>query len=139
MGPFEMGLTRFAEKAGDKADFVVRKVVLDIGTRLVLKSPVKTGRFRANWFYAAESRPTQKTEAEDKSGQVSIDRIKPAKGASMGRVHWFSNNLPYALPLERGSSKQAPLGIVGLTVMEFNSIVSEAAGAYAGLGVLGVE
>jgi hypothetical protein len=43
-------------------------------------------------------------------------------------VHFLTNNLPYALRLEYGWSKnQAPAGMVGLAVAEFQSIVRDAA------------
>ncbi len=62
---FTLQLKAFAEKAKGNADLVVRKVVLDIGTRVVLRSPVGDpdlwegkapkgyvgGRFRGNWQY----------------------------------------------------------------------------------------
>jgi hypothetical protein len=44
-----------------------------------------------------------------------------------GKVHYITNNLPYAWRLEHGHSKQAPAGMVGLTVVEFAGIVDKAA------------
>jgi hypothetical protein len=36
------------------------------------------------------------------------------------------NNLPYAVPLEYGHSKQAPGGMVRITLARFQQIVDEA-------------
>lgn len=139
MGPFELGIRAFAEKAGENADLVTRKVILDVWARLILKSPVDTGRFRANWQYSINAQATGTIATAGTTLSPA-----PAPGApdvrpgAFGKVHFITNNVPHAIPLERGWSKQAPIGLVALTAMEFNAIASEAAAqAYAGLGVLG--
>lgn len=144
---FALNLRKFVDKAKDNADAVVRKVVLDIGTRIVELSPVgdpdlwKTkhppkgyigGRFRANWQYGNWSGagiPVNDLPDIDPSGQVSIDRINaglPDRGAA-GMRHLLRNGLPYALRLETGWSTQAPGGMVGLVVAEYADIVEAAA------------
>jgi hypothetical protein len=55
------------------------------------------------------------------SGKVS--------GADAGDIVFLVNNLPYGPRLERGWSKQAPSGMVGITVAEFQKAVSKAAKA----------
>ena len=71
----------------------------------------------------------------DPSGQVSLDRIAagvPQQAA--GRKYVIINNVPYAMVLERGrvqgppasGSYQAPNGMVGLAVVEFQQTVDEA-------------
>ena len=42
-----------------------------------------------------------------------------------GDVIYLTNNLPYAVPLEEGYSKQAPAGMVALTVQDFQSVVAQ--------------
>jgi hypothetical protein len=124
-GPFELQLQAFTKKAGDNADVAVRKVVLDVGARLVMRSPVDTGRFRSNWFYS-EAAPSSKATLGVGSPEMQ-DAGALTKDAA-GKVHYVMNNLPYAWRLENGYSKQAPAGMVGLTVVEFQGIVSKAAG-----------
>jgi len=125
---FSIQVGNWAAKTKEKMHTVVRKVVLDISTRLVERSPVKTGRFRANWQYAYSGAPRYHTEDVDPSGQATISRIAALIGSDpAGRVHTIVNNLPYAIPLEQGWSKQAPYGMVGLTVLEFEAIVDGAA------------
>jgi hypothetical protein len=123
-GPFELQLQAFAKRAGDNADAAVRKVVLDVGSRLVLRSPRDTGRFASNWFYS-EGAPSSKSTLSVGSPEMQ-DAGALTKDAA-GKVHYITNNLPYAWRLENGYSKQAPAGMVGLTVVEFQSIVSKAA------------
>lgn len=138
-GTFELAVAAWASQAGEKADLVVRKVTLDLWARLIAKSPVDTGRFRRNWQYSVNARATGQINgnwtSENRAGPPNTPNVS---GAGIGKVIWITNNVPYANRLETGYSKQAPLGIVGLTAMEFNSIVSQAAReAREGLGVLG--
>lgn len=151
---FALQLKAFADKAGAAADLVVKKVVIDMGTRVVERSPVGNrelwadnkvrmekglplqpkgyigGRFRANWQYGnytGGGLPMSSLPDIDASGQVSIDRITsgvPSDAAGM--IHVLRNNLPYALRLEEGWSTQAPAGMVGITVREFQAIVDKA-------------
>lgn len=128
---FVLKLGAFVRKAKGNLDSVARKVVLDVGTRIILRSPVLTGRFRANWQYGESIRPTGTLAATDKTGVTTIRKLGGAvqlAGAGT-KLHWLTNNLPYALPLEYGWSKQAPIGMVGVTVAEYRSIVRDAAKA----------
>lgn len=127
-GPFSLALSQFAEKAKDDADRRVREVTLEVASRIIVRSPVDTGRFRANWRLGVGGPVTGTVEATDKTGDQTTGAIAaalPAKAA--GTVLYLSNNLPYAWRLETGYSKKAPGGMVGLTVEEFSGIVDKAA------------
>ncbi len=140
---FALDLSKFAAKAKDNMDAVVRKTVLDIGARIVEKSPVGDatlwqsppppgyvgGRFRANWQYAFASVPVGDLPDIDPTGAMSISRISTGLNSAPGAgIHYLCNNLPYAKRLEDGWSSQAPAGMVGLTVLEFQAVVKKAAG-----------
>jgi len=127
MGPFELQLRAFAEKAGDNADLVTRKVIVDVYAELIQRSPVLTGRFRANWIYSvnAKASGTIPTAGTSLSPTPAPDAPEVAAEA-FGKVHWLTNNLPYAQRLEDGHSKQAPTGLVGLTVIRWSEIVTKA-------------
>jgi len=127
-GDFTLALSQFAEKAKDRADQVVRQVTLEVSSRIIVRSPVDTGRFRANWRLGVGGPVTGTVEATDKAGDQTTGAIGaalPAKAA--GTVLYLTNNLPYAWRLETGHSKQAPSGMVGLTVQEFLGIVDKVA------------
>lgn len=135
---FTLDLQRFADKFSANAEIVTKKVILDVGRRVVEKSPVGDatlwaeppppgyvgGRFRANWQYAFGVVPTGALPDIDPSGTVSINRVAAASGKA--GVHYIVNNLPYAQRLEDGWSTQAPGGMVGLTVLEFQAVVDKA-------------
>lgn len=145
---FGLDMSAFIAKAKGNMNAVVRNTVIDVGTSLVEKSPVGDasawaspppkgyvgGRFRANWQYGnltgGAGVPMQDLPDIDPTGQASIARIVagvPEDAA--GKVHIIKNNLPYAQRLEEGHSKQAPQGMVALTVIEFQQIVDAAAAA----------
>lgn len=141
---FALQIAAFAARAGANADLVVRKVVLDVMTSLVMKSPVGDpdlwkdppppgyvgGRFRGEWQYSFNEPASALTNTIDADGMVSIGRaanINPAAG-----VHYLTNLMPYGRKLEYdGHSSQCPDGFVGITVREFEAIVGNAAGAVA--------
>lgn len=138
---FAVDIRKFVEKAKGNADLVVRKIVLDLGTRIVEKSPVGDanlwssppppgyvgGRFRGNWQYGFNEIPVDVLETVDPTGAESVKRILlgSARSPTAG-IHYVSNNLPYAQRLEEGWSSQAPSGMIALTVLEFKAIVDRA-------------
>lgn len=152
-GNFALDIRRFVSKTKDKQHLIVRKVLLDISTRLVERSPVGNpelwainrnrkpgsklrapagyvgGRFRANWQMAIKGNErTDSLDRVDPSGARTLDQLSYVIGDDpAGEVWIIVNNLPYALPLENGWSKQAPSGMVGLTVVEFEGLVREVA------------
>ena len=142
---FALDIQKFAKKAGDNADKVVRKVVLDIGRSLVEKTPVGNpdlwqnpdnkpdgyvgGHARANWSHSIGALVNQEFKEIDATGGASIDRIVgsvPIKAA--GKVHYIQNSLPYMQALEDGHSTQAPAGMVAITQTEFQDYIQKALG-----------
>jgi len=142
---FALDISNFVKKAKGNMHAVVRKIVLDVGTRIVYRSPVGDashwqnpppkgyigGRFRANWQYGEGVRPQGTLLAIDPKGQATVTKILTGmKPDAAGKIHWLTNNLPYAQRLEYGWSKrQAPAGMVAITVVEYASIVRNAAQA----------
>ncbi len=95
---------------------------------MILKSPVDTGRFRGNWQVAIESVPSGTLVIDDKSGTATIAKTTAVTlGLRAGQTITLVNNLEYARALEYGHSKQAPAGMVRLTLQEFGAVVQKAA------------
>lgn len=144
---FALDLKAFADKTSARTQQIVRKIVIDVGTAMVMKSPVGDplgwknpsaapagyvgGRFRANWQYGYNTIDRATTTKVDASGQTSISAIVGGvSGKDAAAVHYITNSLPYAQRIEEGhSQRQAPQGVVRLTVMEFQPIVEAAARA----------
>lgn len=128
MASFALQLGAFAKKAGKNADLVVRKVGIDMTSRIVIRTPVDTGRARANWNTTIGSANYAVSESFDKAGASTIAKAAARlSGFRCGPSIWISNGLPYIGELEKGSSKQAPAGMVAITVAEFNGLVKTAA------------
>lgn len=127
MAAFSLQLAKFADKAGRNAETVIRKVAIDLLARFILRSPVDTGRFRANWQVGL-SAVGNRLDATDKAGTVTIRTGEIIiNGTPMGTSIWISNSLPYARRLEYGWSKQAPAGMVRVTLTEFQKLLGVAA------------
>lgn len=85
------------------------------------------GRFRANWVFDPASPPTDTLDAVDPSGSATTGRLtSQIMSSPVGGVTYVMNNLPYAERLERGWSRQAPAGMVGVSVSEFQQFVNQA-------------
>jgi hypothetical protein len=126
-GTFEIDLRNFAAKVGARVEVVVRKVAIDLFSRIILRSPVDTGRFRANWQIAIGSIPSGTLELKDKTGQATISKVTAkALHLKAGDTITLVNNLPYAGVLEYGHSQQAPAGMVRISIAEFQQMIDQA-------------
>ncbi|WP_211440925.1 hypothetical protein [Collimonas humicola] len=141
MANFALDLRALIEKTKGRADEVARKSVIAVGTSLVMKSPVGDpslwkekpppgyvgGRFRANWQHGLNVAPSGTVSTVDSDGRDTIDSIgaRVAQAEASG-IHYITNSLPYAQALEYGHSTQAPNGMVGITVVEFENYVQQA-------------
>lgn len=138
---FALDIRKFAEKAKDRADIAVKGVVIAFAGKIDERSPVGDasywksppprgyvgGRFRGNWQLGVGSMPGGVLNRVDPSGdRVRAEIGSAVPGDAAGKVYWLANNVPYAQRIENGWSRQAPTGLVGLTVTEFDSFVSAA-------------
>lgn len=120
-------IAAFAGETEHKMDLAFRKIALEMFSRVILNTPVKSGRARANWQIAIGSVPNGVLQLEDKSGSATISAADAAAaGLKAGDVIYLANNLPYIQRLEDGYSGQAPAGMVGLTVQQFQQIAAQA-------------
>jgi hypothetical protein len=87
----------------------MRSAGLDFLRLITFASPVDTGRFRSNWNVGFGSPDTSTTGSVNFSATLAKNesevKLTPLE---VSGVIWFSNNLPYAVPLNSGTSKQAP-------------------------------
>lgn len=116
-------------KAVKNADMATRKIALDVFRRVIIKTPVRTGRARGNWQAATGSSAVGVLDATDTSGSSAIAKAaaKCAAWEPKAGSIFLTNNLPYIERLESGSSTQAPSGMVAITIAEFGGIADDAA------------
>lgn len=111
---FGVDLERFGSGMEAKGDLILRKIVLDLMSAVVMDTPVDTGRARGNWYPSINVPSDAKDDStvDPSGGGVVANIMGTASRANMGDAVWLSNNLPYILRLENGSSKQSPQGMV---------------------------
>jgi hypothetical protein len=142
---FSEDLDKFAKKTGLGMDLIIRKLALDAFAGVMAKSPVDTGRFRSSWNLGVGTPdlsvqpprdPIQLTAkgrrppGAPKRQRPSTAEMAKAQAAVLGAgrhdLILITNNLPYGPPLERGSSKQAPNGMLRLTLAEMKRNIRRA-------------
>jgi len=141
---FDAITSNYLLRAKSAAQEVSKMVLIEIGARLIDRSPVGNpalwkeqpphpginyipGRFKNNWHLSVDQLSTDIFYASDKTGDAANQRIRAAiPRFPLGHTYYFNNNLPYAKKLEDGWSSQAPFGMVMLTELEFPQIVRDA-------------
>jgi hypothetical protein len=140
MAGFSIPLAQLAEKMKADLETVVRKSTLEVFRAVVLKAPVDTGRFRANWnvSYGAVNMATSESTNQ---GRADTE-VQKALTLPVGGIVYLANSLPYARTLEYGLypnppkhptgktvggfSTQAPTGMVRTTAVEYDEYVRKA-------------
>ena len=120
----------------DRANQFMRGVGLEMHSRLVLRTPVDEGRARANWNASVGS----EDGSEDPSATSA--NVGAKSGVARGVIRetdffrggklFLTNGVPYIKKLEEGSSKQAPQGMIAVTVAELRLFVERIAGRIRG-------
>lgn len=116
------------ERAGNRADLLVRKVADSVMSELVERSPVATGRFKSNWRISVGAIDTS-TDASINYAANTGKLQQAVLGWDAKSAIYLTNSLPYARRLEEGWSQQAPAGMVGLTVQRWRAILGDAVSA----------
>lgn len=114
-------LTRIKADSMQKVEKIYRGSMLEVGRRIIMRSPVDTGAFRANWNsdYKLDN---SYNENEINPGKSDGRLVEKVNGLSVDKKFYFANSLPYAFRLENGWSKQAPMGMVKVTTAEWRDI-----------------
>ena len=120
---FEMQLKDFTDVLLPEYQTVfVKKISGELLKKLINKSPVDTGRFRGAWLVKANTPDRDEPDSADTTGVATeIKGISEIGGIKQGDVVYISNNLDYALMLEYGWSKQAPQGMVAVSLNEIEA------------------
>lgn len=127
---FADDIAKFAAKANANMETIMKRVAFELFRNIVNRTPVDTGRARANWQLGIDKMPTSVVDGnyDDMAGMYqSFVRAKSAIFQVNGvKSIFIINNLEYIIPLEYGTSKQAPQGMVRITVAEYMDYIQEA-------------
>jgi hypothetical protein len=109
----------------DKRGRLKRGRKLNDGMDIVAPAGYVGGRFRANWNTSVSAPDETTTEDVDPTGAKATANVL-AKMGGAGKVTYLTNALPYAERLEYSAwSKQAPAGMVRVSMARIDAIVSE--------------
>jgi len=108
---------------GPQLTGAVQKIALDLLGRVVMRTPVDSGRLRANWSVSINYRDMNIREVDDKlgSGTIAAGRATIAS-MKVPQVVYLQNNLPYVSAIENGHSRQAPIGMLAVSLAELQSV-----------------
>jgi hypothetical protein len=131
-GVLDAAIADFNAKVRNFARKVVPEQTLTFYTRLGLEvlrnvvflTPVDTGRARGNWQLTIGS-PAIGQRDDFKSRDVVSEGAAVLGNMKGLEVVWISNNVPYIGLLERGSSRQAPAGMVAVTLATIGQTFSD--------------
>ena len=124
---------KIAKRNTAKMLTAAKNTTMKMVERIIIKSPVKTGRFRNNWFTSINIQNASTTNRTSKLafGQSGGVRMREAfstiKRMKIGDILYFTNNLHYAVKLEHGGSwRMAPSGMVRVTLADFQGTLDRA-------------
>ena len=127
-GRFRLSLASFERKFAGNVDKLVRAVALDITGTIVKRTPVDTGRARGNWMLTVGAPSSATVTQLDPAGAMAQAKALGALASYRpGASVFITNNLPYIVRLEYGSSKQAPGGMVRITAREWKAKIARVA------------
>ena len=139
---FASELSNFTAKAESNTEQVFRASTISLFSRIISRTPVKSGRLKGNWQIDINQPATGDVSDSDTTPINTLDggsKRKVASGVMRANLNdsiYMVNNLPYARIIEAGrvprssgttGSTQAPAGMVAVSVAEFNREVEKQA------------
>lgn len=147
---FMVDVAAFVEKSKLAMHTVYRKVVLDVMRGVIMGTPVDTGRARGAWLVAVGNEPTGEGTPDRGGARALADGSREVRDLKAGQVTFLINRVPYIRILEYGGypnppakgtrlkggtyvvrsaggmSKQAPNGMVRVTVRRVQESIASA-------------
>lgn len=132
MSAFAKAVGQFQLKTKGLSEQVVRKICFDLASKIIYRTPVDTGRARANWQASINAPNLSQLTSTDKGGGSAVLRAVDTAKDAPGNIFYLTNNLPYIMKLEYGGyndgpktmggySRQAPRGMVRISIAEIKA------------------
>jgi hypothetical protein len=118
-------LRRFAEILGKRINVVHKEISIKMFNQIVMATPVDTGEARGGWNASMSYPDLSETGRRDPTGAAALKDIESTIKADRSQIAFLSNSVGHIVPLEYGWSKQAPEGMVRITVTSFNTMIRE--------------
>ncbi len=151
MAEWSLPLDRWADVQKDKINTARRIFAFEIFGKIVARTPVDKGAARQNWIVTLNSEDLSFDETKRKGGRVKSEGEEVIDSAKGDDSILIQNNAPYIGKLEYGGypkepvrggvtdkgepktvngfSRQAPNGMVGVTMASANQIFDKAVNA----------
>lgn len=110
---FEDALRKYEKKLLSELSKQYRAGVIEIFNAIILASPVDTGRFRGNWIASADAPVYAVT---NNTTGYNVSSYLP--GNDLNTIFYMTNNLPYAVALAEGHSKQRSSGWIDSIILD---------------------
>jgi len=131
---FASELSNFTVKAASNTEKVFRGSTISLFRNIIRRTPVRSGRLKGNWQIdinqpaRGEVNDSDNTPINTLDGASAQKVVSEVMQAKLNDSIYMVNNLPYARIIENGNfSDQAPAGMVGVSVAEFNREVEKQA------------
>lgn len=149
---FSKDLESFAKKTGNRLDETAVATIFKLNELVVTRTPVRNGRARGGWIPSIGSVNITAKGGIDKDGATTISRANSLAAKALGNVYVLANNLDYIGVLEYGGypdppkkgswdkksgkwvrlseggySRQAPHGMVRISVQELKQFIYDEA------------
>lgn len=145
-----MDLEKYADAKKQSIKKVRKSFAISVFKGIVEKTPVDTGRARGNWQITIGQDSTKVLDRKCKNGENITEESQKVNEVNGDETIYISNNLPYISKLEYGGyvspvkkgtwkkgkgyevrsangfSKQAPQGMVGLTLANMERFIKKA-------------
>lgn len=137
---FTLSIKKWVEKTNADISKTFRTVCMNIFADIVRAWPVDTGRSRAAWQITLNSPGVGETgftpgastygeggNRDENAGRATahaMEQTNKLAGLKAEDVCYINNNVRYAIYLEYGHSKQAPRGVVRLTLDKYRKSLS---------------
>lgn len=116
---FAERIRRRARQVEKGASAALRATALVISQTVTLATPVDTGHARANWQVGIDTSITEEIDANDESGAATVSKnAGTIRTAQPRKMIVLSNNVPYILRLNEGSSEQAPAMFIQIAILQ---------------------
>lgn len=116
---FAQQMNQLAATVQQRVPLLTKAVAEHVVEGVARDNPVLTGQSSANWKTSIGAPDTSWDEGDNPAaGQHSVDEAKKALIAlAIGQTVYISNNVPYIVELNQGSSTQAPAGFVETAIV----------------------
>lgn len=116
---FAQNMNALAQTIGQRIPQLQKEVAQNVVEGVATDNPVLTGQSSANWKTAIGAPDTSVDLGPNPlAGQHSVAEAKKALVAlALGQTVYISNNVPYIMELNQGSSSKAPAGFVETAIV----------------------